>query len=184
MGSVMVVPYDPRWPDTFQQINSELRRALAAVPVVAIEHVGSTSVPGLAAKPVIDVDVVVAREQVDAAIAALTAAGYRHRGDLGIEDRHSMAEPGGPRRNVYVTVDGSPALRNHLALRDTLRSDAALRGRYEARKLELAQREWDDVDDYAVAKSDIIQEILAVAGLPEAERAAIDAVNRSDPTPG
>ncbi len=182
MSSVVVVPYDPAWPDQFQLIRAELQAALRSVPIVAIEHVGSTSVPGLAAKPVIDVDVVVERSQVDAAIEALVAAGYTDRGDLGVPDRHSMREPGGIRRNVYVVVDGSLALRNHRAVRNTLRTNPTLRERYAARKFELAQADWESVDDYAVAKSGIIQEILAVAGLNESDRAAIQAVNQ-DPRP-
>lgn len=177
MSTVAVVPYDPAWPVQFQAIADHLEAALADVPLVGIEHVGSTSVPGLAAKPVIDIDVVVEREHVEAAIEALIAAGYRHRGNLGIEDRESMAEPGGVRRNVYVTVNGCLALRNHLAGRDTLRNHSVLRDRYAARKTELAAQPWEDTDDYAVAKSDVIQEILEAAGLSADDRAAIGAVN-------
>lgn len=182
MSVVTIVAYDPDWPSQFEAIASDLEDALAGVPVIGIEHVGSTSVPGMSAKPVIDVDVIVSRDHVDAAIAALGAVGYRYRGDLGIEDRYSMAEPGGIRRNVYVTVQGSLAHRNHLAVRDTLRTDAELRDRYEARKLELAEQEWEITDHYAAAKSDIIQEILAAAGLSASDRAAIQAVNQ-DPRP-
>ena len=174
--SIVVVPYDPAWPALFDEIRTELERALADVPVVGIEHVGSTSVPGLAAKPVIDVDVVVLREHVAAAIQALEQVGYRHRGNLGIEDQESMAEPGGIRRNVYVTVDGSLSLRNHRAVRDTLRARSDLRDKYAARKSELAAIH-DVVDDYAIAKGDVIQEILAEAGLSDADRAAIAIVN-------
>lgn len=181
MTGVTVVPWDPAWTGQFDAIKADLERALAAVSVVAIEHVGSTSVQGLAAKPVIDVDVIVERRHLEAAIEALEAVGYSYRGDLGVPDRHSMAEPGGIRRNVYVTVDGCLALRNHLAVRETLRRNADLRARYAARKLELAEQH-DLVDDYATAKSDIVQQILLAAGLSEQDRAAIQAVNQ-DPGP-
>ena len=127
----------------------------------------------------IDVDVIVVRNHLDAAIDALQVAGYHYRGDLGIADRYSMAEPGGIRRNVYVTVDVSLALRNHRAVRETLRSDPGLRDRYAARKYALAAHH-DTVDDYAIAKSDIVQEILAAAGLSDDERAAIAVVNVPD----
>lgn len=180
MTAVVVVPYDEQWPVLFDEIAAHLHTALAGVPVVAIEHVGSTSVPGLAAKPVIDIDVVVHRDDVPVAIGALENAGYRHRGDLGVVDRHSMAEPGGVRRNVYVTVAGSLALRNHLAVRDTLRSDRHLAQRYASEKRELAAVH-DSVDDYAIAKSAIIQEILEAAGMPAEDRAAIAVVNRPAP---
>jgi GrpB-like predicted nucleotidyltransferase (UPF0157 family) len=84
---IRVVPYDPRWPDQFTLIRGALTDALRDIPFLAIEHVGSTSVPGLPAKPVIDVDVVVLREHLVPAIEALVAAGYRHEGDLGIQTR-------------------------------------------------------------------------------------------------
>ena len=176
---IVVVPYDPDWPARFEIIRSELIDALATVPIEAIEHVGSTSVPGLAAKPVIDVDVVVAADQVRPAVAALEAIGYSSLGDLGIRDRHAMRAPDtGPRRNVYVTVSGCVQLRNHLGVRDALRSDAALRDRYGDLKLELARREYVDIDGYVADKSPLLDVILERAGLSPEERADIAAQNR------
>ncbi len=182
---VSVVPYDPRWPAAFAAIDAELRRALRGIEVLGIEHVGSTSVPGLPAKPIIDVDVVVTTDRVSAATAALVAAGYEPRGDLGIPDRDAFAAPPtGPARHVYVTVDGSLALRNHLAVRDTLRTNADLRRRYGALKQRLAATDLDDMDAYVGAKSDLLQEILAAAGLSDTERAEIAGVNPdADPDP-
>lgn len=81
---IEVVPYHSTWPAIFETIRSELAEALDSVEVISIEHVGSTAVPGLAAKPVIDVDVLVARDQVDAAIEALETVGYVHRGEMGV----------------------------------------------------------------------------------------------------
>ena len=86
---ITVVPYSPEWPVQFERVADDLRRVLGDVPIVAIEHVGSTSVPGLAAKPVIDIDVIVQRGDVAAAISALVAAGYTHRGDLGVSTRRN-----------------------------------------------------------------------------------------------
>ena len=100
---IRVVPYDPSWPDQFAAIRVALADALRAVPFLAIEHVGSTSVPGLAAKPVIDVDVVVLREHLTPAIEALVAAGYQHEGDLGIRDRHAMRAADSVRRSGTST---------------------------------------------------------------------------------
>ncbi len=81
LGVIPVVQYDPDWPGRFEQLRQEYAEAMAAagVPVVAIEHVGSTSVPGLAAKPVIDCDIVVAEQDVAAASRALTDLGFRHK---------------------------------------------------------------------------------------------------------
>ena len=178
---IEVVPYDPTWPQQFAAVRTDLRAAFDGVPVRAIEHVGSTSVPGLFAKPQLDIDVAVAAEDMAAARAALEAAGYRWLGERGIPDRHAFRAPDEtPSRNVYVVLDGCLALRNHLALRDVLRRNATLRDEYGRFKLELATHDYDDGNHYAVAKSPVVQRILAVAGFDREELAAIDAVNRLD----
>ena len=130
-GRIVVVPYDPEWPAHFATIEATLRAALSDVPVVAIEHVGSTSVPGLAAKPIIDVDVVVEAPHIAPAIAALQAVGYEHKGELGVAHRHAFETPPGHlRQNTYVVLAGSLGLRNHLAVRDTLRVRPDLAAEY------------------------------------------------------
>ena len=178
--AVLVVPYSDQWPGQFERVEADLRRALEGVAVLAIEHVGSTSVPGLAAKPVIDIDVVVAREHVAAAISALITAGYAHRGDLGVTDRESMAAPDDdPRRNVYVCVEGTLHLRNHLAVRSILRERDDLRDGYGAVKLELAQDPDLDMATYLARKSPVLQEVLALSDLSDAEKRAILALNTS-----
>lgn len=174
---IEVIHYDPVWPARFREIQAALHTALDGVPVVSIEHVGSTSVPGLAAKPVIDVDVVVQRADLPAAIPALQHAGYTHRGDLGISDRHSMAEPDPPRRHVYVVVDGSLALRNHLAVRDALRADAELRAIYADLKARLSA-EVHDIGDYVERKTEFLTQILSDAGFTEAELQIIRSANQ------
>ena len=123
-----------------------------------------------------------AADRVEAASAALQAAGYAPLGDLGIPHRYAFTAPDDvPRRNVYVVVDGSLALRNHLAVRDLLRRNHALRDEYARHKLELAARDYDDIEDYVVDKSPVLQRILEAAGIDPDERRAIDAVNRLDP---
>ena len=176
-----VVPYDPRWPQQFRTVRDDLAAVLDGVLVRSIEHVGSTSVPGLAAKPQIDVDIVVPRDELATAIAALESGGYTYLGELGIPDRHAFRAPDGePPRNVYVVVDGCLALRNHLAVRDLLRRDAQLRDEYSRLKLELAGREYADGNEYVADKSPVLQRILAAAGFGTDELAAIDALNRLD----
>jgi GrpB-like predicted nucleotidyltransferase (UPF0157 family) len=178
--AIEVVPYDPGWPVRFERIRGELADALGGVPVRAIEHVGSTAVPGLAAKPVIDVDILVTRADLWRAIRALEHAGYSHRGDLGIPDRHSMSEPDPPRRNVYVVVDGSLALRNHLAVRDALRANGGLRDQYARLKEELGAR-LDTVDEYSAAKTDFLVGILERAGFTGEEIETVAIANRAGP---
>ncbi len=173
----MVVEYDPAWPRRFEQLRQEYARALAAagVPVVAIEHVGSTSVPGLAAKPVIDCDIVVAGPDVAAASEVLARLGFTPVGDLGIPLRWAFKEPERlAGTNTYVVVQGSLSLRNHLAVRDTLRVDPDLRERYAAVKKRLGATA-ANIDEYGCGKNAIVQRILAAAGLTDAERASIDA---------
>ena len=175
--AIVVVDYDPRWPNVFTTIREVLAAALADVPVVAIDHVGSTSVPGLAAKPIIDVDVVVRRPFVSRAIGALQLAGYEPLGDLGIPDRYAFKAPSGAvRQNVYVTVEGCLSVRNHLGLRELLRNDGQLRDEYSAIKRGLAA-ETDDVDVYLRGKSEIIRRILQKAGLASSDLDAIARVN-------
>jgi GrpB-like predicted nucleotidyltransferase (UPF0157 family) len=173
---IEVTDYDPVWPRRFQVLRAEYAAALAAsgVSVVAIEHVGSTSVTDLAAKPVIDCDIVVAERDVAAASEVLVGMGFTPLGELGIPQRWAFKEPARlARTNTYVVVDGSLSLRNHLAVRDTLRADAALRERYAAVKRRMAAVV-DNLDDYGAGKNAILQEILAAAGLTDAERASID----------
>lgn len=173
---IVVVEYDPCWPDRFEQLRTLYADALAeaGVPVVAIEHVGSTSVPGLAAKPVIDCDIIVAEPQVDAAGNVLVGLGFRPLGELGIPQRWAFKEPAGlTGTNTYVTVDGCLSLRNHLAVRDALRADAVLRDEYAAVKRRVGGSA-ADLEEYGRGKNAMVQKILAAAGLTDAERASID----------
>lgn len=176
---IVVAEHDPAWAVRFTQLCEALAGALQAarVPFLAIEHVGSTSVPGLAAKPVIDCDVVVAQEDVAAASAAMESLGFVPRGDLGIPLRYAFLPPSGWLDvHLYVVVDGSLSLRNHLAVRDVLRRDAALRDEYAAVKRRLAD-ETGDIDVYGQGKSEVLQRILAVGGITEDERATVAAAN-------
>jgi GrpB-like predicted nucleotidyltransferase (UPF0157 family) len=176
-GVIVVGEYDRGWPRRFDQLRREYSAAMAAagVPVVAIEHVGSTSVPGLAAKPVIDCDIVVAGPDVAAASEVLTGLGFKHLGELGIPLRWAFKEPQRlAGASTYIVVAGSLALRNHLAVRDTLRADAGLRREYATVKRR-AGATAANIDEYGRAKNAMVQKILAAAGLTEAERASINA---------
>ena len=179
-GALVVVPYDAQWPAQFEAIRDQVLPALddGGVDVLAIEHVGSTSVPGLAAKPIIDLDVVVRADGVAAASAVLEGLGYVALGEMGVPQRWAFRRPAGTvAHNLYVTVDGSLNLRNHLGLRDTLRADPDLRDRYGAVKLALAEQT-DDIEVYIDGKTDIVLEILARAGIPQDERDELERINR------
>ncbi|OCT49051.1 hypothetical protein CLCR_05195 [Cladophialophora carrionii] len=177
---VVVEPYNPAWATQFQELKSELEETLRGVTYISIEHVGSTSVPGLAAKPTIDLSVISERQDIPAAIEALTTqGGYNYMGEMGIPDRHAFRKPGvAPTRNLYVSVKGCQSIRNQLGVRDLCRSDPIVRDAYGRRKLELSRQEWKNVDEYCEAKNDIIAWMLEKAGLGEEEREEIRQLNK------
>ena len=181
--AVRVDPWSPAWAADFERVAADLRAALATVPSARVEHVGSTSVPGLAAKPILDIDVIVDGEHMAAAVAALAAVGYVHRGDLGVVDREAFVAPDDdPVRHVYVCRAGSLHVRNHLAVRDVLRRRSDLRDEYADAKLALAADPDLDIDTYIARKSGVLQKVLAESDLTDAERLQILRLN--DPASG
>lgn len=178
MSGVEVVDWSPRWAAQFDEVAAVLREALAGIASARVEHVGSTSAPGLAAKPVLDVDVIVAPDDVPAAIAALESVGYEHRGDLGVTGREAFFAPGPPRRNVYVCAAGTANVRNHLAVRDVLRRRDDLRDAYADVKRALAEDPAMDIDTYIAGKSAVLQQVLEESGaFSDAELDAIRRLN-------
>ncbi|KAH7130130.1 GrpB protein-domain-containing protein [Dendryphion nanum] len=179
--SVAVEQYNPEWPNQFQEIKTLLESFLSSVEILSIQHVGSTSVPGLAAKPILDIDIIVTRANVQLAIDALVTNGKcTYLGERGILDRHALSDPNQfPPRNIYVCVAGAFQTRNHLAVRDTLRADPNLRDQYAKIKLDLAAQ-GTNIEDYVKGKTAILQEILKQAGvLSEDELSAIRAANNN-----
>ncbi len=157
---IVIADYDPGWPRRFE---AEQRRVVDALRETAIrvEHVGSTAVPGLAAKPIIDVLVTVECPDDDQIVApALEAAGYQLRVR---EPGHRMFRT--PARDVHVHVwgDSDPEVLRLLRFRDRLRESPEDRRVYEQLKRDLARREWPDTNYYAEAKSDVIESILSRA---------------------
>lgn len=179
MRTIAVVDYDPAWPTVFELLRARVWPAVADL-ATAIEHVGSTSVPGLAAKPVIDVDVVLRSQQdLPRAVARLATLGYAHRGDLGIAGREAFAPPPGPpEHHLYVCPPDSPALANHLALRDRLRGHPDLAAAYGALKKRLAATFAHDIDGYVDGKTAFIVGVLRDAGFAEQDLGAIERANR------
>jgi GrpB-like predicted nucleotidyltransferase (UPF0157 family) len=158
---VVVVPYDPAWPAAFALLRDRIAPVLGEL-AVGIEHVGSTAVPGLAAKPIIDIDVVIRHaDNLPDVVARLATLGYTHLGDLGIIGREAFrATEGLPRHHLYVCAAGAAALQAHLALRDALRADPELAAAYAALKRDLAELYRDDRDSYAENKSAFIASAL------------------------
>jgi GrpB-like predicted nucleotidyltransferase (UPF0157 family) len=180
--SIEVVAWSAAWQRDFELVAADLWHALGRIPGARVEHVGSTSVPGLAAKPILDIDVIVERADVPAAVAALVGIGYVHRGDLGVVGREAFFAPDeSPRRHVYVCEDGTLNVRNHLAVRDVLRAHDELRDAYAAVKLALASQDALDMDAYIARKSAVVQRVLETSGEFSAdELAAIRRLNDPD----
>ncbi len=179
MRTVNVVDYDPSWPARFERLRATVWPVVADL-AVSIEHVGSTSVPGLAAKPVIDLDVVVrSRSDVPKAVGRLTVLGYDHLGDLGIAGREAFRPPDGSSpHHLYVCRHDSPSLANHLALRDHLRAHPERAHAYGALKKRLAQAFPNDIDGYIAAKTDFVVAVLREAGITEDQLQDIERANR------
>jgi GrpB-like predicted nucleotidyltransferase (UPF0157 family) len=158
-----VVDYDPLWPEQFQREADRICAALG-VRALQIEHTGSTSVPGLAAKPVIDMILVVADSaDEDAYVPGLEAAGYVLRIREAGWFEHRMFNGLKTELNLHVFSHGCPEIERVLLFRDWLRNNAADRDLYVRTKLALAQQDWNDVQDYADAKTSVIEQILSRA---------------------
>jgi GrpB-like predicted nucleotidyltransferase (UPF0157 family) len=158
---ITVVDYDPRWPDLFTFLQKRVAGALGELDA-AIEHVGSTAVPGLAAKPVIDIDVLLASpDALPAAIERLASLGYAHQGDLGIPGREAFLTPeNDPPHHLYVCPPASLAFRRHVAFRDYLRSHPEEAGAYGELKRTLALRFRSDIEAYVAGKTEFVTECV------------------------
>ena len=165
---VVVEEHDEAWEKSFREIEREIRDALGEL-ALRIEHVGSTSVPGLAAKPVIDLDVVVRDgEALREAIRRLGAIGYEHEGDLGIPGREAFRYEGKEhlqKHHLYVCPEGSAELRRHVAFRDYLRSHPEAVKEYGRIKREGAARYPYDIDGYIAHKAPFIESVYRALGL-------------------
>ena len=159
-GTIALADYDPQWADRFAILRDEIAAALGPKALL-IEHVGSTSVPRLAAKPVIDVVLMVADAGDEIAyVPPLERCGYVLRIREPDWFQHRLLKPPRIDGNVHVFSRGCAEIGRMLAFRDRLRGDDADRGRYERAKRELAARTWRYTQDYADAKSDVVREIL------------------------
>ena len=160
---VKLVDYDTDWPKKFETHARVIADALGGT-ALRIEHIGSTSVPGLAAKPVIDILVVVADSADEFAyLPRLEAAGYVLRVREPDWNEHRMFRT--PERDVHIHIysAGCPEIQRYLAFRDRLRRNIDDRRRYEQTKRELAAKEWPDMNAYAEAKTEVIESIIAAS---------------------
>ncbi len=162
-GPVVLADYDPAWPAWYDSLAWRVRAALGK-RVVALHHAGSTSIPGLAAKPLIDMLLEVADSADEAAyVPDLEAADFVLRIREPDWFEHRLLKSAAPPANLHVYTAGEEEVRRMLAFRDHLRRDRADRDLYEATKRTLAGRTWEKTQDYADAKSEVIAEIMSRA---------------------
>lgn len=161
--SIEIVDYDPRWPDQFLRHARTIAEALGPA-ALRIEHIGSTSVPALAAKPIIDILVVVADSaDENSYLPALEKSGYELRVREPEFHEHRMLRTPAKEVHVHVFSPRSPEIERYLVFRDRLRQNAHDRQSYEAVKRELAARSWPDMNAYADAKTGTVEQIIAAA---------------------
>jgi len=159
-GPITLAPYDPAWPARYERERARILAALGGA-ALRVEHIGSTAVPGLAAKPIVDIDLAVADVEDEAAfVPALERAGYILRAR---EPGHRLLRTPEQDVNLHVWRLGDENLARDLRVRDRLRASPEDRAAYEARKRELAVRDWAARQDYADAKGPLIAEIAARA---------------------
>ena len=158
---IVIVEYDPAWPGEFVRLRDRAQAALGDV-AIAIEHVGSTAVPGLPAKNLIDVVAVIeSNDDLREAISRLEAIGYETRGSLGVEGREAFWWPEGEKRHhLYVSPKTSAELQAQVAFRELLRRDPAVAHDYVALKRELAERFREDRNAYTEGKTEFIESAL------------------------
>ena len=165
---VKVLPYDESWKLAFEEIKREIADVLGDF-IIGIEHVGSTSVEGLSAKPCIDLDVVIKDYSVfDAVVRNLESIGYIHEGNLGIQDREAFKYSNKlhlMQHHLYVCPQYSKELHRHITFRDFLRSNPEAAKKYGTVKEEAAQLFPNDIDKYIEYKTPCIQELYEMCGL-------------------
>jgi GrpB-like predicted nucleotidyltransferase (UPF0157 family) len=159
-GPVTLVESNPQWPALFDREAARIRQALGNRALL-IEHVGSTSVPGLAAKPIIDIALVVPDSGDESAyVPALEGVGYRLRLRTPDWEEHRMFKGPDTDVNLHVFSPGSSEVERLVGFRDHLREDAADRERYAAEKRRLAERRWAYMQHYADDKTRVVEDIL------------------------
>jgi GrpB-like predicted nucleotidyltransferase (UPF0157 family) len=162
-STVYLAPYDPAWPSQFAHLEALIRATLGD-DVLLLEHVGSTSVPGLSAKPVIDMVLVVADSSDEPAyVPRLEEKGFVLRIREPDWYEHRLLKAPGVKGNLHVFSGGCGEIEKMLLFRDWLRTHAGDRDHYEKTKRELAARIWKYTQNYADAKTEVVLEILARA---------------------
>jgi len=168
MTMPLIAEYNPDWPVWFQRIRDVIAGKLGST-CLTIEHFGSTSVPGMVAKPIIDVDVVIEPDQFETVKTLLGELGYHHEGDLGIPEREAFRLRGSgpamslPDHHLYICPRGSAELKRHRAFRAFLLAHPEWAARLSELKRALIAQHGDDREAYIAGKDALVKEITALA---------------------
>lgn len=165
--NIIVVPYNANWVEEFEKIKKELLVVISDV-VLSIEHVGSTSVIGLSAKPIIDIDVVVENDMFSIVKEKLKEIDYEHVGNLGIEGREAFSYKNKEslmEHHLYVCDKNANELKRHITFRNYLREHDDERDRYSQIKIEMAKKFPHDIDNYLLGKQSVILDMYKKCGL-------------------
>ena len=160
---IVVEKYNHEWSKWYDELYSIIWPNVSS-HAKSMEHVGSTSVNGLAAKPIIDIDIIAKdQKQINLCINSLEKLGYRHRGNLGVEGREAFYNPEKIKyaHHLYVCLEGSDSLLNHLTLRDHLKKNPVDVRKYSNLKIDLAKKHSHDIEAYVEGKTNFILNILS-----------------------
>lgn len=165
---VVVLPYDEAWKLAFERIKDEIEEAIGDL-IIGIEHIGSTSVEGMSAKPCIDIDVIIEDYSVFyAVVSRLNTIGYIYEGDLGIKNREAFKYSGKEhlqKHHLYVCPKYSEELHRHITFRNFLLSNPTAAKKYSLIKEKAAELFQNDIDGYIEYKSSCIEELYKECGL-------------------
>ena len=185
---INIMPYDTSWPKIFNELK-KIYLQLLSDDIISIEHVGSTAIPELYAKPVLDIDIIISSKSIlGNIISKLESVGYIYRGELGIEDRYAFSQSkeevpynistkSWMKHNLYVCVEGSLSLQNHLLLKDFLLQNSEKVKEYSILKQKLALQYSNDIDNYVKYKTPFIVDILEKQGI---DKVAIDQIKKAN----
>lgn len=165
--TIVVVPYDEKWLNEFEKIRDEILPVIYN-DIISIEHVGSTSVPGLWAKPIIDMNIIVENTKLPVVIKKLSSIGYEHEGNLGIEGREAFKYSDKShlmQHNLYVCPKDSAEHKRQMAFRDYLKSHLSDCMKYSEIKIEMSKKFPHDIESYIKGKETVVMEIYQKCGI-------------------
>lgn len=185
---LLLEPNNPQWKTNFEQLQQTLSQLLSGLPI-SIEHVGSTSIPGMYAKPILDIDIILHQKEFLTSVSTrLEQVGYRNKGEQGITERFAFAQTNAftpatgsnktwQEHHLYVCVSGSLALKNHLHFRNTLLQQTELASQYAQLKKQLATQPGMTRQHYNQRKTEFILSVLALNGFTDEELLEIKKAN-------